>query len=129
MSALSVPETGSDNSGAARITSVKNTELTDADKVRRWKEEIAQAELEQKTWHDRGVKIVKRYVDDRTGMIDDLDKKFNLFTTNVGIMQADAQLGLTHRQVFDSSQMAVIEQIHLIYMPRQNCLIEPGMHR
>jgi len=88
MSEASTPEQPSGNSGVAKITSLAATEQTPADKFRRWRDEITNAEQENKEWHERGRKIVKRYKDDRKGAIDGLDKKFNLFTTNVGIMQA-----------------------------------------
>ena len=87
MSAYSTPEQPAANS-AGRIGSLEATELDVATKTQRWKDEIANAEEEVKEWHEKGRKIIKRYKDDRKGAIDSLDRKFNLFTTNVGILQA-----------------------------------------
>jgi hypothetical protein len=70
------------------ITSVVEATSTESGEYRRWMDEIAKACEETKTWHHRGSKILKAFVDDRSGAIDSQDKKFNLFTTNVGILQA-----------------------------------------
>jgi hypothetical protein len=85
MSAQSTPE---NTQPSSTIGSVQETEKDMATKTARWKDEIANAEQELKKWHEQGRKIILRYKDDRKGAIDSLDSKFNLFTTNVGIMQA-----------------------------------------
>ena len=73
---------------SSTIISVAETDFTAAEKYRRWIDEVTKSAAENKDWIDRGRKILKRYVDDRSGAIDTLDKKFNLFTTNVGILQS-----------------------------------------
>jgi hypothetical protein len=89
MSEAATPEAVADGSGSGTIQSIALTEKNTADKYRRWIDEIQSAEKElSKDFHERGRKIVGRFRDDRKGAIDTLDKKFNLFTTNVGILQA-----------------------------------------
>jgi len=85
MNAQSTPENAQPSS---TIGSIQATEQDMATRTARWKDEIANAEQEVKKWHEQGRKIIMRYKDDRKGAIDTLDSKFNLFTTNVGIMQA-----------------------------------------
>jgi len=69
------------------IKSAKETDNDAASKYQRWREEISMAEREMRDFHDRGGKVVKRYMDEREGMIG-VEKKFNLFTANVGILQS-----------------------------------------
>ena len=89
MSATSTPENALGGSGSGKINSIKATQKDSKTKYARWRDEIDNAEKELKDgFHERGRKIVQRFKDDRKGAIDQLDKKFNLFTTNVGIMQA-----------------------------------------
>ena len=88
MSDVSTPESQIGGSGAGRIGSIKKTNEDSKSKCTRWKDELHNAEKESNNWHEQGRKIVQRYKDDRKGSIDTLDKKFNLFTTNVGILQA-----------------------------------------
>jgi hypothetical protein len=54
---------------------------------RRWVAEIAMAEKEQREWWNQGEKVVKRYLDQRDA-VDAADRRFNLFPTNVQIMEA-----------------------------------------
>jgi hypothetical protein len=85
----STPENALGGSGSGRIESIKKTEKDSKSKYARWLDEINNAEKELASgFHERGRTIVQRFKDDRKGAIDQLDKKFNLFTTNVGIMQA-----------------------------------------
>ena len=71
-----------------KITDLKDTTITDKSKADRWKEEINSAEAEMKDFCEKGRKVVKRYRDDRKGELTTQKRKFNLFTTNVGIMQS-----------------------------------------
>jgi hypothetical protein len=89
MSEQSTPENQLGGSQAGRIDSIEATQASTTDEYKRWRDEIHNAEKElDKDYIQRGRNIVKRFKDDRKGAIDQLDKKFNLFTTNVGIMQA-----------------------------------------
>lgn len=62
-------------------------DASDADKQLYWISELTAAKKSQVKWQDRGRKIYKRYVDDRSGS-DSNKSKFNLFATNVGILQS-----------------------------------------
>lgn len=69
------------------IQSIAKTNETPESRYARWKDEITSAEKELDDWHERGSKIVKRYIDERDALETDM-KKFNLFTTNVGILKS-----------------------------------------
>jgi hypothetical protein len=56
--------------------------------ARRWHVEMKAAEENQKDWLERGDKIVKRFLDDRTGERRDGDTRVNLFTANVQTLRA-----------------------------------------
>lgn len=54
---------------------------------RRWCAELDEAKKELQTWHNQGDKVIARYRDKRDA-VDAVDRKFNLFATNVDIMKA-----------------------------------------
>lgn len=70
-----------------KVQSIEESNKTPEDRYNRWQEEISLAEKEQKPFIDAGRTIYDRYKDERkdgsTGA-----KKFNVFSTNVGIMQS-----------------------------------------
>lgn len=70
-----------------KIKSVEETNTTADKRYARWKDEIAYAEKELDKFHITGRKVVKRFVDKRDA-VDENDRKFNIFTANVGIMKA-----------------------------------------
>lgn len=53
-----------------------------------WHVEMKAAEENQRDWVDRGDKIIKRFLDDRTGERRDGDTRVNLFTANVQTLRA-----------------------------------------
>lgn len=69
------------------ITSIDKTNASPETKYARWKDEIAMAEKEYNKFHERGRKIVKRFIDDRGSSSAD-ERKFNIFTTNVSILSS-----------------------------------------
>jgi hypothetical protein len=69
------------------ITSIEKTEATPESRYARWKDEVTKAEKEQDNWHERATKIVARYVDERPALEDTM-RKFNIFSTNVGILKS-----------------------------------------
>jgi hypothetical protein len=72
----------SDNS--ASIESLKDSKLTP---YQRWEEEIKQAELELKDFHNRGRKVNRRFLDERD-MLDSSNKWFNIYYANTNIMES-----------------------------------------
>jgi hypothetical protein len=72
----------SDNS--ASIESLKDKKLTPYE---RWEEEIKQAELELKDFHNRGRKVNRRFLDERD-MLDSSNKWFNIYYANTNIMES-----------------------------------------
>jgi hypothetical protein len=72
----------SDNS--ASIESLKDKKLTPYE---RWDEEIKQAELELKDFHNRGRKVNRRFLDERD-MLDSSNKWFNIYYANTNIMES-----------------------------------------
>jgi len=81
---MSTPSTGSD---ANTVDSLKKLEATPEGKRQRWSSEIIAAEKELDKWHGSGNRVVKRYLDDRDA-VETSQKWFNIFNTNVGIMEA-----------------------------------------
>jgi hypothetical protein len=71
-----------DNS--ASIESLKDDKLTP---YARWEEEIKQAELELKEFHNRGRKVNRRFLDERD-MLDAQNKWFNIYYANTNIMES-----------------------------------------
>lgn len=72
---------------AGTIDSLAKLEETDKGKRDRWSAEINYAEKELEKFHKAGQGVVRRFVDDRDAV--QADKKwFNIFATNVGIMEA-----------------------------------------
>jgi len=71
-----------DNS--ASIESLKDKKLTPYE---RWEEEIKQAELELKEFHNRGRKVNRRFLDERD-MLDSNNKWFNIYYANTNIMES-----------------------------------------
>ena len=72
----------SETSGA--IESLKDKKLTPYE---RWEEEIHQAELELKDFHNRGRKVNRRFLDERD-MLDSSNKWFNIYYANTNIMES-----------------------------------------
>ena len=69
------------------IQSLRKLEETPQGKRDRWQQEIASAEKELKKFHDQARRVNKRYIDDRDA-VETNQKWFNIFNTNVGIMEA-----------------------------------------
>jgi hypothetical protein len=72
---------------ASRIKSIEETDLTEGSKCRRWADEITMAEKELDNFHKQGRTTVRRYKDQRDS-VDGAQRKFNIFSTNVGILQS-----------------------------------------
>jgi hypothetical protein len=69
---------------SASIESLKDAKMTP---YQRWEEEIKQAELELKDFHNRGRKVNRRFLDERD-MLDAQNKWFNIYYANTNIMES-----------------------------------------
>ncbi len=69
------------------IQSLRKLEETPQGKRDRWQQEIASAEKELKKFHDQARRVNKRYIDDRDA-VETNQKWFNIFNTNVGILES-----------------------------------------
>jgi hypothetical protein len=78
-------DSGTSSSGT--IDSLKKLESTPQGRRDRWNEEITFAEKELNKFHEQGRKVLKKYLDDRDAT-ETAAKWFNIFYTNVGIMEA-----------------------------------------
>src|SRR5215469_12535126 len=76
-----------DSTQAGRIDSPSSFDQTPQGQQRRWVAEIQAAEREQLHWWNQGDRVVRRFEDQRDA-VEACDKKVNIFTTNVQIMQA-----------------------------------------
>lgn len=72
---------------AGRIKSVEETEKTSSSRYRRWNDEIIMAEKEFDNFRKQGRTTVRRFKDERDS-VDGDQRKFNIFTANVGILQS-----------------------------------------
>ncbi len=72
---------------AASIKSAMDTDKSPASKYRRWRDEVIKAEKQTETFREQGQKVVKRFLDDRDGL-EGVERKFNIFSANVGILQS-----------------------------------------
>jgi len=75
------------DTSAGSITSLKKLEETPQGKLDRWAMEITAAEKAQEKWHKQSTQVVQRFVDERDAVNSGM-KWFNIFNTNVQIMQA-----------------------------------------
>jgi hypothetical protein len=69
------------------IESLQEAQAEKGGKCKRWKDEIKAALKELETWHKQGDECERRYLDDRD-FDDDYEKRFNIYTSNVQIMQS-----------------------------------------
>ena len=76
------------NDDAQPLKSARESDATNHSRYLRWREEITKAEKELEKFHDRGQRVVKRYLDDRDDSYASGMRKFNIFTANVGILQS-----------------------------------------
>lgn len=72
---------------AGSIESLAKLEATPSGKRDRWRDEITYAEKELKKFHETARRVIRRYIDDRDAT-ETSQKWFNIFNTNVGIMEA-----------------------------------------
>lgn len=77
----------SNPSSATRLGSVEATNSNPQEKYARWRDEVVLAEKEFEEFWNRGRKTVRRFIDDR-GAEDSDARKFNIFTSNVGILES-----------------------------------------
>ena len=73
---------------AAAIESQDEFTKTPSGQARRWSVEMKAAQENMKSFLDRGDKVIKRFVDDRSGERRDGDTRVNLFTANVQTLRA-----------------------------------------
>lgn len=71
-----------------KFSSLEETNKKPEDRYQRWIEEIQLAEKESKDFITSGRTIYKRYTDDRDSGGNQNMKKFNVFSTNVGILKS-----------------------------------------
>jgi hypothetical protein len=72
---------------AERIKSISRTEESPASRYDRWKAEITMAEKELDKFHRQGRNTDRRFRDERDAA-DQADRKFNIFSANVGILES-----------------------------------------
>ena len=76
-----------DPQSSGTIDSLAKLEATPQGKVERWDAEIRAAEKELKKFHESARNTVKRFIDDRDA-VEASSKWFNIFNTNVNILEA-----------------------------------------
>jgi hypothetical protein len=72
---------------SSRIKSIEEADKTESKRYRRWNDEITMAEKEFDNFRKQGRTTVRRYKDERDS-VDGSERKFNIFTANVGILES-----------------------------------------
>jgi hypothetical protein len=72
---------------SSKIKSIEKADSTPEGRYGRWNDELTMAEKEVDNFRRQGRVTVRRYKDERDA-VDAAQRKFNIFTTNVGIMQS-----------------------------------------
>lgn len=72
---------------AGKISSIDELMRTPEGEYERWVTEIQYAEKELYKFHERGRKVVRRFLDERDAM-ESAEKKFNIFYSNVNILKS-----------------------------------------
>jgi hypothetical protein len=72
---------------AGKISSIDELMKTPEGEYERWVTEIQYAEKELYKFHERGRKVVRRFLDERDAM-ETTEKKFNIFYSNVNILKS-----------------------------------------
>lgn len=76
-----------DPQSSGTIDSLAKLEATPQGKVQRWEAEIRAAEKELTKFHEMARRTIKRFIDDRDA-VESSSKWFNIFNTNVNILEA-----------------------------------------
>jgi hypothetical protein len=84
---MSQYDNSSVNSNQGTIDSLAKLYATPSGEHDRWQDEITAAEKEQEKFVQQGRRVVRRYLDDRDA-VETNNKWFNIFYTNVGILEA-----------------------------------------
>ena len=106
--------------------SIKSAKASDASpdkKYRRWRDEITKAEKELSDFHDSGQKVVKRFLDERDG-VDHAVRKFNIFTTNVGILQSSLYANIPKVSITRRFDQFMDEPARVAAMLLQNAVMQ-----
>jgi len=72
---------------SSRIKSIEEADKTLDSRYRRWNDEITMAEKEFNNFWKQGRTTVRRFIDERDS-VDGTERKFNIFTANVGILES-----------------------------------------
>lgn len=113
----------SDPDQASKIKSASEEDSTPAGKYKRWKTEVTKAEKEFDQFHTRGRSTVRRYKDERDA-VDSVDKKFNIFTANVGIMQSSLYAKIPKVKVGRRFEQNMDDVARVASMMLQNCVMQ-----
>jgi hypothetical protein len=105
------------------IKSAKASDSTPDKKYRRWRDEVAKAEKELRDFHDSGQKVVKRFLDERDG-VDRAVRKFNIFTTNVGILQSSLYANIPKVSITRRFDQFMDEPARVAAMLLQNAVMQ-----
>lgn len=111
----------SDNN--TKIKSIEESDKTPESRYQRWKEEINMAEKEFEDWRTRGRRTVRRFRDERDA-VDVDDKKFNIFSTNVGILQSSLYAKIPKATVERRFGQANDDIARVASLMLQNCIFQ-----
>lgn len=108
---------------SSKMKSATEADSTPEGKYKRWKTEITKAESEFDNFRTRGRTTVKRFKDERDA-VDGGDKKFNIFTANVGIMQSSLYAKIPKVKVGRRFNQNMDDVARVASMMLQNCVMQ-----
>jgi len=108
---------------ADKIKSLSDTDLTAATRYNRWKDEITQSEKEFENFRKTGRNVVRRFKDERDA-VDATERKFNIFTANVGIMQSSLYANIPKVKVARRFGQANDDTARVASMMLQNAIMQ-----
>jgi hypothetical protein len=106
-----------------KIESLEESNLTDDSKYSRWREEITLAEKEAEEFLKQGYTVYDRYKDERKDA-DASMRKFNIFSTNVGIMRSSLFSKIPKMEVKRRFGQAMDDPARVAAMMIQNILLQ-----
>jgi len=110
-----------DNS--SRIKSLIDADNSPEKKYQRWREEISMAEKEFEEFHRKGRDTVRRFKDERDA-IDNAERKYNIFTANVTILQSSLYAKIPKVSVGRRFGQQMDDVARVASMMLQNCIMQ-----
>jgi len=111
------------DSNTSKIKSVTKADATPEGRYQRWRDEITMCEKEQDKFKKTGRDVVRRFKDERDS-VDSTERKFNIFTTNVGILQSSLYAKIPKISVSRRFSQSMDDPARVASMMLQNAVMQ-----